>query len=136
MKALSRKAKQVIFLLSLPVIGFGLWLYYKFNPLEHAIFPPCPFHYSTGYHCPGCGTQRAFHALLHGHFLEAIRYNLLLILAFLVLLYKVYLVFFNKRESSSNLLYKNSTPWIILFLVVGFWILRNIPVEPFVWLAP
>ena len=29
----------------------------------------------TGWDCPGCGIQRAIHALFHGHFIEAISYN-------------------------------------------------------------
>ncbi|MCR5159033.1 MAG: DUF2752 domain-containing protein [Prevotella sp.] len=32
--------------------------------------------------CPGCGFQRAIHALLHGRFIEAIGYNLFLVVAF------------------------------------------------------
>lgn len=29
----------------------------------------------TGLSCPGCGFQRAVHAALHGHFLQALSYN-------------------------------------------------------------
>jgi hypothetical protein len=41
----------------------------------------CPFKILTGLQCPGCGDQRALHALLCGHPLEAVSYNLFLIVA-------------------------------------------------------
>lgn len=37
--------------------------------------PKCAFKLLTGWDCPGCGIQRAIHALFHGHFAEAISYN-------------------------------------------------------------
>ena len=54
---------------------------YSVNPAEHALIPKCPFKLLTGLDCPGCGFQRAAHALLHGHVREAIGYNLFLPLA-------------------------------------------------------
>ncbi len=41
--------------------------------------PKCPFKLLTGLNCPGCGIQRAVHALLHGRFAEAISYNYFLV---------------------------------------------------------
>ncbi|MDE7125963.1 MAG: DUF2752 domain-containing protein [Muribaculaceae bacterium] len=37
--------------------------------------PRCVFKAITGYDCPGCGSQRAFHALLHGNVYEAFVLN-------------------------------------------------------------
>lgn len=37
--------------------------------------PKCPFKMITGLSCPGCGIQRAIHAMIHGDFTGAIRYN-------------------------------------------------------------
>lgn len=39
-----------------------------------------PFKLLTGYDCPGCGSQRALHALLHGD-INAFAYNPLFIIA-------------------------------------------------------
>jgi hypothetical protein len=39
----------------------------------------CPFHTLTGLDCPGCGSVRAVHALLHGHPTDALGYNGLLL---------------------------------------------------------
>lgn len=51
-------------------------VYGRFDPAS-APFPKCVFKLATGLDCPGCGSQRAVHALLNGHFLEALRYNAL-----------------------------------------------------------
>ena len=56
----------------------GIVLYY-INPTQYWFMPKCPFKLITGLNCPGCGIQRAIHALLHGRFTEAIKYNYFLI---------------------------------------------------------
>ena len=40
-----------------------------------------PFKLLTGLQCPGCGLQRALHALLRGDVVSAARYNLFLLYA-------------------------------------------------------
>jgi len=57
-----------------------LGLLYWFNPTETSLAPKCIVKSLTGWSCPGCGMQRFLHAMLHGRFLEAIRYNYLLII--------------------------------------------------------
>lgn len=136
MNKISSKKKVWISIATLPFTGGALWLYHRFDPLQYALFPPCPFHYTTGLHCPGCGSQRSLHALLHGDVLGALQHNFLLLLLFFIGLYKIYLLLSKKTNSSANILYATRTPWIVLFLVLGFWILRNIPFEPFSYLAP
>ncbi len=56
-------------------------LYFLYSPLESNYFPRCPLKMLTGYDCPSCGAQRAFHAALHGNFMQAIRHNLFLLIA-------------------------------------------------------
>ena len=48
---------------------------FLFDPANATFFPPCVFHSLTGFHCPGCGTLRAFHALAHGNVGTAFRFN-------------------------------------------------------------
>lgn len=62
-------------------------VYAIFDPNE-AYFPKCPVKVLTGLDCPGCGSQRALHALLHGDVAATIRYNALFLvtLPLLVLL--------------------------------------------------
>lgn len=52
--------------------------YYLLGP-ESGVYPRCLFRQVTGLECPGCGSQRAIHALLHGRVAEAWSYNALLL---------------------------------------------------------
>lgn len=49
---------------------------YAFNPDGGAFpYPRCLFRQLTGWQCPGCGSARALHALLHGRPLQAFAFN-------------------------------------------------------------
>jgi hypothetical protein len=113
-------------------------IYYKFNPAKYGFFPQCPFHKFTGFDCPGCGSQRALHALLHGNFREAAGYNLLMIISIPFLsvhfFYKLK-SFFLKKEIRWGVIYHPLTPRIIFVVVIVFWITRNIPATPFSYLS-
>jgi len=54
------------------------------DPATSPIFPPCPWRAATGWLCPGCGSARALHALLHGSVTDALRLNGLAVAALLV----------------------------------------------------
>lgn len=55
-------------------------VYAWFDPATAGWFPQCPFRVATGWQCVGCGSQRALHALLHGHWGEVWRYNAAIVL--------------------------------------------------------
>lgn len=43
-----------------------------FDPVGGSLpYPRCPVKWLTGWDCPGCGSTRALHALLHGRVAEA-----------------------------------------------------------------
>lgn len=44
------------------------------------LLPRCAFHRLTGHPCPTCGTTRAALALVHGHVIDAISYNPLIVI--------------------------------------------------------
>ena len=50
-----------------------------FDPAQCGFYPLCLFHQSTGLLCPGCGSLRALHTLLHGNLEAAMRYNAVLV---------------------------------------------------------
>lgn len=97
-----------------------------------SILPPCPFHEITGLYCPGCGTTRALHALLHGSFPLALSMNPLAVVA--IVLMPVLL--WNGLNPGRMWMSRLSDARIWLVLVVAFAVLRNLPWEPFVRLAP
>ena len=70
--------RNVIVAIIIILIGVGL---YMFDPIKSALMPKCMFKVATGWSCPGCGLQRGVHALLHGHFVEALSYNYFFILS-------------------------------------------------------
>ncbi|WP_377272129.1 DUF2752 domain-containing protein [Peterkaempfera sp. SMS 1(5)a] len=50
------------------------------DPNTPGRYPVCPFLQATGWWCPGCGGLRCVHALTHGHPLQALHDNLLVVL--------------------------------------------------------
>jgi hypothetical protein len=112
--------------------------FYVFNPAGSGIYPICPFHAITGLHCPGCGTARAMHQLLHGNLGAAMRLN-----AFAVLLlpsvtyWMVSLALqFVGRKPLPSVFIPAFWIWMLLAAILLFCVLRNIPYYPFSLLAP
>lgn len=104
-----------------------------FDPFSASnVLPPCLFHALTHLYCPGCGTTRALHALLHGEPVLAVRMNPLTVIA----LPLIPLMVWNTMCPDRVLFSKVSDARLWLPLVVAFAVLRNLPWEPFVWLAP
>jgi hypothetical protein len=130
--------KRIIQIGLLTVISILAALFYFLNPAEHQLFPKCIFYSTTGYHCPGCGSQRAIHSLLHLDFAGVVSNNILFLPAALLVIYHYVHPLLNKlfNWKLPNIFYYKSTPWIILVIVVLFWILRNLPFYPFTFLAP
>lgn len=119
------------------LIGLAV-LFFVLDPTKHNIFPRCLFNSITGYYCPGCGSQRAIHSLLHFDIAGVVSYNFLFIPAFLLIIYHYLHPFLNRffGWKLPNIFYFKSTPWIIFGFVIAFWILRNLPIYPFSVLAP
>jgi hypothetical protein len=109
------------------VIGAAAILF-VFDPARAGVFPSCPFHALTGLWCPGCGSTRALHQLLHGHLAAAFRFNPL---AVSLLPLVGYLAVRGERVRV-----KPFGVWMLPGTVVIFAVLRNIPAHPFTLLAP
>lgn len=87
----------------------------------------CPSFALLGIFCPGCGSQRAVHSLLHGEFGAAFAYNPLLVL--MVLLSPLALW-------RPSLLSNVTVGRVLVFGTILFAVVRNIPFLPFSLLAP
>lgn len=113
-------------------------LFYILDPSEHQLFPKCIFYSLTGYYCPGCGSQRAIHGLLHLNFASVVSNNFLFLPAVAAIIYHYMQMLLNWKFNLGlqNIFYHKNTPWIVLVLVILFWILRNLTIHPFSVLAP
>ncbi len=61
--------------LALAGLVAALALLFVFDPAAASFYPGCLFRSFLGMTCPGCGTLRALHQLLHGNFGAAWRLN-------------------------------------------------------------
>lgn len=103
-------------------------IYGLFDPAKYAFFPKCPFLMLTGgLRCPGCGSQRAIHSLLHLEFKEAFLYNPMVIVSipFLILLAVASVM----KESHPDFYKKMNSSLIsrlLLVVILFWWVFRNI----------
>jgi hypothetical protein len=120
----------------------GIWLLliagavylYVFEPGRSGFFPPCMFRTLTGFTCPGCGTTRALHQMVHGHLFAAFMLNPLLLIALPFLLYaflRYSAIVMHGGVPPKNSLHPRYI-YAIFFVVSAFWIFRNMPFYPFV----
>jgi hypothetical protein len=108
-------------------LALAAGLLYCFNPAEVHFFPKCALYSLTGLYCPGCGTTRAIHYLLHGDIAGAFAMNPLMVIASPVL---VLLLF--KRSWAM----RPWVAWTAFAVLILYGVLRNIPAWPFTLLAP
>ena len=118
--------------------GAAIVLLRVFDPAASGVFPPCPVRYLTGLYCPGCGSLRAMHALLHGDIGRAWAMNPLMMVTLPFLTYG--LVSEALLELRGSRLPEVMLPasWIraFCFVVVLYAVARNLPLYPFDLLAP
>ena len=116
----------VMALVALVLLAFG-FIYFAMDPSSSSLFPQCVFLSLSGYKCPGCGSQRAIHALLHGHVVEAFKFNALLLIS---IPWLAFCLFAETQRVRNPRLYVRLNPpllmWLFLALVVIWWVLRNI----------
>lgn len=129
---------KIIFRKLLPgTVVLIIALLYFFFDARKGGFPACPFYSLTGLFCPGCGSQRALSALLHGDVLQSLRYNPLLVVFSPLLLIAAYNSVrnsFKKDQTSISIFYSNKFVFTIIVIIITFGVLRNLP--GFEWLAP
>jgi hypothetical protein len=121
------------------VAAAGAGLLFAVDPSTSNVYLPCPFHQLTGLFCPGCGSTRAAHHLLHGRLGTAFGYNPLLVVALPLIVYGV-------AQSAQRWVRAEAQPpasrrpgwvvWALLVVVLAFAVARNLPWGPVRWMAP
>ncbi len=101
------------------------WLLYTYSPEEYAWFSKCPFLLLSGYQCPACGVQRAFHAFLHGEFCKSLSYNPFFVIsvpyAILVLATKI-----PKFKVLKKVVFHKTVVYGYVALFCAWWVIRNL----------
>jgi hypothetical protein len=141
MQPASRAARwgpRIVVVLFLAIfLPIGVSLLYTYSPTEYS-FLPCIFQQLTGYHCPGCGATRCCHSLLHGDIEQALAWNPLFVVLLPAMLYvagrTAYQIWTGNRRA--GYWFPLWTTHLLMWLMLAYWIARNLPFEPFTYLAP
>jgi len=114
-------------------IALGATYLFIFEPGKTGFFPACPFRTLTGFTCPGCGSTRGLHRLLHGDIVSALEFNPLMVLSLPFLLYA--LVRYTAAAVSGRPLQRHNLDakyiWMLFGVIMSFWIFRNTRFYPF-----
>jgi hypothetical protein len=125
--------------LGLFVGGLALAIVLHVGDPAAASFPACPFYVMTGLYCPGCGTLRCLHALMHADLRSAAGYNVMTVLLAPVLVAAWLAVGVAGIGGRGPARLWVPPRWLGLALagtLLAFWALRNLPVDAFSWMAP
>jgi hypothetical protein len=120
-------------------VGAASYLY-AVDPSGGSAVLRCPIYTFTGLYCPGCGTSRALHQLLHGNVGTAVKFNPLSLALLPVLSYSLASftaeTFLGRGHALPALVGAGRPTKLLMAVVMAFSVLRNIPVYPFYLLAP
>ncbi len=129
----------VTFVAPIALVAALALFYFLFDARTITWLPQCPFHFLTGLYCPGCGSQRALSSLLHGEVLQATRFNILMVASLPLLFYSAIVQVINKTTGNTfiqKIFYSSTFVRVVLFVILVFWLLRNLTVFPFYYLSP
>lgn len=136
MPMFNNKQLFFVYLFFLIIILCAGFILYSIPPTENSIYPPCIFHKITGLYCPGCGSTRAIHSLLHLEIRKAFAYNPLVVIFLPFISLWLLISIYRIKKGQSTIILPNGFALFFLILIVSFWVLRNIPIYPFNLLAP
>lgn len=119
--------RRALIIITAVVAILAAIVYFYFDPSSSKLFPRCLFLETTGVKCPGCGSQRAVHALLHGQVGEAWHYNVMLVVAIpLIGFYLLVSVLQERWQRLYRVLFSRVVLLSLVGLIVLWWVLRNV----------
>lgn len=119
-----RMVWTAVFLGLLVVLGV---VYYFVDPMEVRWMPKCLWKLATGTDCPGCGSQRMAHALMHGDLRAAWHANAYALCMLPLIGGMIWLEF--SRERYPQIYRKVHSPlliWALAGSVLIWWVVRNL----------
>lgn len=119
--------RVIINTIAVAVIVAAMVLYFFVNPEYSEFVPKCMLKQLTGYDCPSCGAQRAFHAVLHGNFAKAISYNPFFVISVPYFLLVLYATFFGNSIATKvrSVTFHKYAVYTYIVLFFAWWIIRN-----------
>lgn len=133
------KSRRLLVGLGLPLLAAAATVFLIcYDPTRDRPLIPCLFLALTGLDCVGCGLTRAMHALLQGDLIAAASYNIFLLLWLPVPAWYFLGAWLQAIFGRAILPQIRSRRWLMILLLVSailFLVLRNLPWEPFSWLA-
>ena len=121
------RQRKIIMLTLCALLGAGLLLVYALADPASNHHPRCAFRMLTGLSCPGCGSQRALHALLHADIAEAFRMNALFVIELPLIVLLALSRLPSERMAPLRRILSARTFILLLLLTIIIWtIVRNI----------
>ncbi len=114
--------------------GLGCLVILLADPMTPGgLLPVCPTKSLLGIVCPGCGSLRMLHSLMHGDIAAAVRFNALGLVAVLLLVW-AWAAWFYGRVTDRRVRSWQHHRWsalTTLVMVVAWFVIRNLPTAPF-----
>lgn len=121
---------QLIIQILLGLLGITVYIYLNTKNIYFSKLgiPECPFHYITGYYCPGCGGTRAFDAFIHLHWITSLKFHPLILITFYFYVIGLigYIPFIIKNTTRYIYHINFTTLLYIDYFIVVWFIVRNI----------
>ena len=127
---LKKRRQALVILIAIPAFfAVSVYIFRHYFDLIGLFSPKCIFNRYFGLNCILCGGTRCACCLLRGDIKKALYYNPYIILCAMgAMVSYVYLIIDVLRKKYKPVPYKHvmSTLWVLLFLSVGFLIVRNL----------
>ena len=124
---MTKSLKITAVALAATLAGAMTVVYFFVDPAQSKLMPRCLFKSLTGWDCPGCGSQRMLHALLHGDWAGAWHANPLLLSMVPYILLLGFVSRFRTRYRRLYSLLNSPAAIAVIFTLMTLWFIgRNI----------